>query len=211
MKTQIVKKTVGLLAGVGLLVGVCSNADAALELTFDNGNAAIAGYPGPYGKLVLDLVDSTHLTVTLTSFAGFNFSEFGLNLNATTFTSDSLTGNGGGTFAVGSGNQDGFGSFNFTVTETPTGFPGSSSMSVNIVNTSGTWATVNDVLTPGNKGAVAAGHVIVLNADGSAAIVTGYSSAGGVVPEPATIIAGALLLLPFGASTIRILRRNRQV
>jgi hypothetical protein len=29
------------------------------------------------------------------------------------------------------------------------------------------------------------------------------------VPEPATMIAGALLLLPFGASTLRILRRNR--
>lgn len=32
---------------------------------------------------------------------------------------------------------------------------------------------------------------------------------GPVVPEPATIVAGALLLLPFGASAIRILRRNR--
>lgn len=30
-----------------------------------------------------------------------------------------------------------------------------------------------------------------------------------VVPEPATMIAGALLLVPFGASTIRILRKNR--
>ena len=29
------------------------------------------------------------------------------------------------------------------------------------------------------------------------------------VPEPTTVIAGALLLLPFGASTLRILRRNR--
>jgi hypothetical protein len=29
------------------------------------------------------------------------------------------------------------------------------------------------------------------------------------VPEPTTMIAGALLLLPFGASTVRILRRNR--
>ncbi len=29
------------------------------------------------------------------------------------------------------------------------------------------------------------------------------------VPEPATMIAGALLLLPFGASTLRILRRKR--
>jgi len=30
-----------------------------------------------------------------------------------------------------------------------------------------------------------------------------------VVPEPTTMIAGALLLLPFGASTIRFLRKNR--
>jgi hypothetical protein len=29
------------------------------------------------------------------------------------------------------------------------------------------------------------------------------------VPEPTTLIAGALLLLPFGASTLRIVRRNR--
>ena len=29
------------------------------------------------------------------------------------------------------------------------------------------------------------------------------------VPEPTTVIAGALLLLPFGASTLRMLRRNR--
>ena len=29
------------------------------------------------------------------------------------------------------------------------------------------------------------------------------------IPEPTTMIAGALLLLPFGASTLRILRKNR--
>ena len=30
-----------------------------------------------------------------------------------------------------------------------------------------------------------------------------------VVPETSTVIAGVLLLLPFGASTFRILRKNR--
>jgi hypothetical protein len=30
------------------------------------------------------------------------------------------------------------------------------------------------------------------------------------VPEPSTYLAGALLLLPFGASAIRVLRRNRE-
>jgi len=29
------------------------------------------------------------------------------------------------------------------------------------------------------------------------------------VPEPATVIAGALLLLHFGASTLRLLRKRR--
>ena len=33
---------------------------------------------------------------------------------------------------------------------------------------------------------------------------------GTPVPEPTTMIAGALLLLPFGASTLRILRKNRK-
>ena len=31
------------------------------------------------------------------------------------------------------------------------------------------------------------------------------------VPEPTTLIAGALLLLPFGASTLRILRKRQRV
>jgi hypothetical protein len=39
----------------------------------------------------------------------------------------------------------------------------------------------------------------------------GLSSYSGfsAVPEPTTMIAGALLLLPFGASTLRVLRKNR--
>ena len=36
-----------------------------------------------------------------------------------------------------------------------------------------------------------------------------YSIAVTVVPEPTTMIAGALLLLPFGPSTLRILRKHR--
>ena len=31
----------------------------------------------------------------------------------------------------------------------------------------------------------------------------------GIVPEPTTVVAGVLLLLPFGASTLRILRKSR--
>jgi hypothetical protein len=47
-------------------------------------------------------------------------------------------------------------------------------------------------------------QIISINGGGSAFV------GALAVPEPSTIIAGALLLLPFGASTIRILRRNRK-
>ena len=36
-----------------------------------------------------------------------------------------------------------------------------------------------------------------------------FIAKGVEVPEPTTMIAGALLLLPFGASTLRMLRKNR--
>lgn len=43
--------------------------------------------------------------------------------------------------------------------------------------------------------------VAIVSPDGQSYVVA--------VPEPTTVLAGALLLLPFGASTLRILRRNR--
>jgi len=36
-----------------------------------------------------------------------------------------------------------------------------------------------------------------------------FSASSSSVPEPSTIVAGALLLLPFGISTVRILRKNK--
>jgi hypothetical protein len=36
------------------------------------------------------------------------------------------------------------------------------------------------------------------------------SSVSTAVPEPSTVVAGALLLLPFGVSTVRILRKHKQ-
>jgi hypothetical protein len=38
---------------------------------------------------------------------------------------------------------------------------------------------------------------------------TSFSGSITAIPEPSTVVAGALLLLPFGVSTIRILRKNR--
>jgi hypothetical protein len=72
------------------------------------------------------------------------------------------------------------------------------------------WGVVTPI-TPGSFGEVyvrtsqqqftiANGSVI----DSGTATVNTYA-----VPEPTTMIAGAMLLLPFGASTLRMLRKNR--
>jgi hypothetical protein len=49
----------------------------------------------------------------------------------------------------------------------------------------------------------------VTSANGGFVSISQVAQSFHQVPEPTTIIAGALLLLPFGASTLRILRKNR--
>jgi hypothetical protein len=44
---------------------------------------------------------------------------------------------------------------------------------------------------------------------GTAAGTTTYDFEPAPVPEPTTMVAGALLLLPFGASTLRMLRKKQ--
>jgi hypothetical protein len=39
---------------------------------------------------------------------------------------------------------------------------------------------------------------------------SGSLAAATAVPEPSTVFAGALLLLPFGISSVRILRKHKQ-
>ena len=72
---------------------------------------------------------------------------------------------------------------------------------------------VNALTTSGLNHAVYTGNVLE-----STIAVNGGAGSGGSqeflllgtpVPEPTTMVAGALLLLPFGASTLRILRKNR--
>ena len=50
--------------------------------------------------------------------------------------------------------------------------------------------------------------VITINGPSDGAIIEGITARITVVPEPSTLIAGALLLLPFGASTFRFFRRR---
>jgi hypothetical protein len=82
--------------------------------------------------------------------------------------------------------------------------------------TTKTWydAYVGGLTSSGLTGPVFTGNILE-----STIALTGPNSGGSQeffllgtpVPEPTTVIAGVLLLLPFGVSTIRILRRGRAV
>ena len=58
-------------------------AKATLTFTFNNGNAAISSYTGPYGTLDITRVDNNNATVTLTGLGLYSFGDgqtLGLNL-----------------------------------------------------------------------------------------------------------------------------------
>ena len=114
-------------------------------------------------------------------------------------------------------------SFNYSGDNRPTTLFGSGSVyglsvdvnSDNVVSLTGSWATTDPL-----------GHVetvtVQANATGQVALDFFQTTPNGsqsspiiddvtlsTVPEPTTVVAGAMLLLPFGMSTLRMLRKNR--
>jgi hypothetical protein len=70
---------------------------------------------------------------------------------------------------------------------------------------------INDLTSSGLNHAIFTGNILQSTIIGTKADSGGsqeFFLLGTPVPEPTTMIAGALLLLPFGASTVRILRRK---
>src|SRR5262245_20637659 len=211
MTKLMIRKIASFLAIAAISLGAGTGAKAALSFSVAVGNVGLAGFPGPYGTLSLSLVDSTHATVTLTAAAGFRFGAgqtLGLNLaSAATIVGGAggITGNGSGTFSIGSGNVDGWGTYNLVI-DTSDGFTDSAtSITFRLLKTSGSWASESQILGPNGDGLIIAAHVFVVNPSGGGALATGFAT----VPEPTTLVAGALLLLPFGASTIRVLRNRK--
>ena len=187
------------IAGFGL-----QQADAFTS-QLNVGNTAISGFTGPYGTVTITLVNSTTATVTFTSntVAG-NIYLFGdgssvaLNVNATTFSATGITGTNAGTgftpgpFSVGSGNEDGFGSFNLRISSFDGFTHSSDTITFTLTNTSGTWASAADVLIANADGFDAAAHIFVTTSPANAsnsALATGFAaeSAGGV-PDGGTTV-----------------------
>ncbi len=218
MKTSNIAKLAGGFAAVALLAA--PQAYATLTFDFIQGNSDISGYGTPYGTVQLTRVDNNNATVTLTALGSgdylYSFGDgttLGLNLaGGGTFSYSGVTSTRIGTQSVSysqsTGNVSEFGIFNFAL-DTNDGFERSAtSLTFNLHTTSGAWTSEDAILAPNDDGNAIVGHVYIRTlAGGNNTGVTGFATVA-PVPEPTTLIAGALLLLPFGASTLRILRRK---
>lgn len=214
------------LSVIGLLLGIGSPLLAG-PITFDLGlgDVAISGFTGPFAQVTVDLTSPTVATITFTSLTNSgniyllgDGGTAGVNVNAASFTLGPISGSNSGTGFTpgpysngGSGNEDGFGSFNQTINSFDGFTHSSDNVSFTITNTSGTWGSSSDVLAPNADGHLAAAHIFITAdpADASnGAIVTGFASGDGgtpSVPEPVT-----LLFLGMGLVGAGVLSRKRK-
>ena len=203
-----------------LVVAGSSAKGDTISYSLGLGNPAISGFTGPYVGVLVDRTSGTTADITFTSLSNGTETfligdggSAGVNVNATSWTLSAILGVNVGTGFTpgpysdgGSGNQDGFGSFNQKVDDFDGYSHTSSTLSFTITNLSGSWASAADVLTPNESGYVAAAHVFVASCSsatscdaGTDALATGFAT----VPEPGT--AG---MLGLGLMLVGLARRR---
>jgi len=189
--------------------------------SIDTPNDAISPFTGPYGSVLVDLTSSTTASITFTSntvngniylFGGVNAVD--LNVNGS-FTVGPISGSNAGTGFTpgplsndGSGTVDGLGDFNLTIRSFDGFTHSSDTVTFDLTNTGGTWASAADVLTLNTNGFDAAMHVYVTSSPANAAngaIATGFAGEGpqGHVPDSGT----SAMLLGTALAGLGIVRR----
>lgn len=224
---RLIPKLTTLLALVGVWVGTAASAQASITWEFNN-SFADGTPPAPAPWLVATLSQSGSGVVDVTiSFPsaqpanlklfwfGLNFagdastlSVSGLSSSIDVFQSQASWGNDVNAFP-NVFKADGDGYYDLVLQNSGDGIltsPGT--LSFQITGTDITPESFNTGSFGGAKGSfLAAAHI-----GGYASSIWVSGQPGGdtpQVPEPTTLLAGLLLLLPFGASAIRIIRKNR--
>ena len=209
--TFILTATAALLALPAL-----SKADTMYSIGLFN----ISGYTGPYASVNVSLTSSTTATITFTSLTNSGLIYLlgaqgcvAVNVNASSWTLGTVTGVNSGTgFSPGpfsnggAGNEDGWGSFNQTINSMGAFTQSSDMITFSLTNTGGTWANSDSVLGANGSGYSVAAHILVTTDPANAsngALVTGYATNGGSVPDGGTTV----MLLGSALGGLGLLRR----
>ena len=199
--------SLAMLAVVGLGSVVAAKADT---ITFSLTNPNFGGFTSPYGSVLVNRTSLTTATLTFTadqSHAGLTYlfgaqgaagANFNLGAGSVALTGTPTFTNGGGGTAFTSGgaaNEDGFGSFNFTLDNFDGFSDAVTSVTFSVTLSGSTWATAADVLTPNANGNSVAAHIFICGSSpcdrSNPALLTGYVTDGpnpAAVPEPASML-----------------------
>jgi hypothetical protein len=198
-KLKYIAAVVIALAGFGL-----QQAKADFVSTLNVGNSSLQGFPGPYGTVTVSLDVTTQVaTITFTSNSpSYSFVDNHIAAINVSTSFDGFTVIDDPFFTgTGSGQVDGFGTFDLFLTNSD-GFANAiDTISFSIHNTGAAWTDANQVLTSNTDGFDAAAHIAV-NSTGGA--VTGFAGEGpGSVPDGGTTV----MLLGAALSALGMARR----
>ena len=142
---------------------------------------------GPFGTVHVDLTAGV-ATITFTAQSGYLFVDGGsvaVNVNASSWTIGNFKSNGEPVSNDGSGNEDGFGSFNQKVSMQDSSH-GASMIRFTLTNTSGTWLSAANVLAFNAQNWLIAAHIQIQNGTGNTGFAAGPG--GGTIPDGGTTV-----------------------